>query len=50
MKRTFTAIVWREGKWFVAQCLEVDPFNPTVVRLRQGENLRLDEEMSEFEF
>lgn len=24
MKRTFTASVWREGNWFVAQCLEVD--------------------------
>jgi len=24
MKRTFTASVWQEGEWFVAQCLEVD--------------------------
>ena len=24
MKRTFSASVWREGKWYVAQCLEVD--------------------------
>ncbi len=23
-KRIFSASVWREGKWFVAQCLEVD--------------------------
>lgn len=23
-KRTFAASVWREGKWYVAQCLEVD--------------------------
>lgn len=23
-KRRFTASVWREGKWYVAQCLEVD--------------------------
>ncbi len=23
-KKKFTASVWREGKWFVAQCLEVD--------------------------
>jgi len=23
-KRKFAASVWREGKWFVAQCLEVD--------------------------
>ena len=24
IKRRFSAVVWREGKWFVAQCLEVD--------------------------
>ena len=24
MKRPFTATVWREGNWFVSQCLEVD--------------------------
>jgi predicted RNase H-like HicB family nuclease len=24
MKRPFAATVWREGKWYVAQCLEVD--------------------------
>ncbi len=24
MTRQFTASVWREGDWFVAQCLEVD--------------------------
>jgi predicted RNase H-like HicB family nuclease len=24
MKQKFTATVWREGNWFVAQCLEVD--------------------------
>lgn len=24
MKRTFTASVWREDNWFIAQCLEVD--------------------------
>lgn len=24
MKQTFTASVWQEGKWFVAQYLEVD--------------------------
>jgi predicted RNase H-like HicB family nuclease len=23
-KRKFSASVWREGRWFVAQCLEVD--------------------------
>jgi predicted RNase H-like HicB family nuclease len=24
MKQTFTASVWQEDNWFVAQCLEVD--------------------------
>lgn len=24
MKQQFTAGIWREGGWFVAQCLEVD--------------------------
>jgi len=24
MKQKFTATVWQEGDWFVAQCLEVD--------------------------
>ena len=24
MKRPFAATVWREGKWYVSQCLEVD--------------------------
>jgi len=24
MKRPFAAKVWREGKWYVSQCLEVD--------------------------
>ena len=24
MKRPFAATVWREGKWYISQCLEVD--------------------------
>ena len=24
MKRPFAASVWREGEWYVAQCLELD--------------------------
>jgi predicted RNase H-like HicB family nuclease len=24
MKRPFPATVWREGEWYVAQCLEID--------------------------
>ena len=24
MKRTFAASIWKEGEWFIAQCLDVD--------------------------
>ena len=24
MKQTFTASIWQEGDWFIAQCLEID--------------------------
>jgi predicted RNase H-like HicB family nuclease len=24
MKRTFTASLWKESNWFIAQCLEID--------------------------
>ena len=24
MKRPFTATVWRDGDWYVSQCLEID--------------------------
>lgn len=24
MKRPFSATVWREGNWYVSQCLEID--------------------------
>ncbi len=24
MTKTFTASVWQEGEWYIAQCLEVD--------------------------
>ena len=24
MRRTFTASIWQEGEWFIAQCREVD--------------------------
>jgi len=24
MKRPFSATVWKEGEWYVAQCLEID--------------------------
>ena len=28
MKRPFAATVWREGKWYVSQCLELDVASP----------------------
>jgi predicted RNase H-like HicB family nuclease len=28
MKRPFATTVWREGKWYVSQCLEVDVASP----------------------
>ena len=28
MKRPFATTVWREGDWYVAQCLEVDVASP----------------------
>ncbi|HEY6659866.1 MAG TPA: hypothetical protein VI031_01945 [Pyrinomonadaceae bacterium] len=24
MKKTFTAMVWREGDWYIAQCREIE--------------------------
>jgi predicted RNase H-like HicB family nuclease len=24
MKQTFAASIWKEGEWFIAQCLDVD--------------------------
>ncbi|NIR52294.1 type II toxin-antitoxin system HicB family antitoxin [candidate division KSB1 bacterium] len=24
MTRTFSASIWKEGKWYVAQCVEID--------------------------
>jgi predicted RNase H-like HicB family nuclease len=40
MKRTFTASVWREGDWFVAQCVEVDVASQGVTEDEALGNLR----------
>ena len=40
MKRTFTASVWREGDWYVAQCLEVDVASQGRTEEEALENLR----------
>ncbi len=40
MRRTFTSLVWQEGKWFVAQCLEVDIASQGKTEEKALENLR----------
>ena len=40
MKRPFAARVWREGKWFVSQCLEVDVASQGETEKEALENLR----------
>ena len=40
MKQRFTASVWREGEWFVAQCLEVDVASQGETEAQALENLR----------
>jgi hypothetical protein len=40
MKRAFSASVWREGGWYVAQCLEVDVASQGETEEEALENLR----------
>ncbi|MSP78868.1 MAG: type II toxin-antitoxin system HicB family antitoxin [Dehalococcoidia bacterium] len=40
MKRSLSCAVWREGKWFVAQCLEVDVASQGRTRNAALKNLR----------
>jgi predicted RNase H-like HicB family nuclease len=40
MKRTFSASVWREGEWYVAQCLEVDVASQGKTEEEALQNLR----------
>jgi len=40
MKQTFTASVWQEGKWFIAQCREVDVASQGETEEEALENLR----------
>lgn len=48
MKQTFSASVWHEGGWYVAQCLEVDVASQgeseeeALNNLREALELRLD--------
>ncbi|HJZ68334.1 MAG TPA: type II toxin-antitoxin system HicB family antitoxin [Blastocatellia bacterium] len=40
MKRRFTASVWQEGEWFVAQCMQVDVASQGVTEDEALNNLR----------
>ena len=40
MKRTFTASVWQEDEWFIAQCREVDVASQGETEEESLENLR----------
>ena len=40
MKQTFSASVWQEGDWFVAQCLEVDAASQEESVRKALDNLR----------
>jgi hypothetical protein len=40
MKRAFAASVWREGDWFVAQCLEIDVASQGVTEEEALDNLK----------
>jgi predicted RNase H-like HicB family nuclease len=40
MKRPFAATVWREGNWFVSQCLEVDVSSQGETEEEALENLK----------
>jgi predicted RNase H-like HicB family nuclease len=40
MRRTFTASLWQEGEWYVAQCREVDVASQGQTADEALENLR----------
>jgi predicted RNase H-like HicB family nuclease len=40
MKRPFSATVWREGNWFVSQCLELDVASQGQTEEEALDNLR----------
>lgn len=49
MKRPFAATVWREGNWYVSQCLELDVASQgeteeeALANLREALELQLEE-------
>ena len=40
MKRQLNAVVWQEGEWFIAQCLEVDVASQGATQEEALHNLR----------
>jgi predicted RNase H-like HicB family nuclease len=40
MRRTFTASLWQEGEWFIAQCREVDVASQGETEEEALDNLR----------
>jgi predicted RNase H-like HicB family nuclease len=40
MRQTFTASLWQEGEWFIAQCREVDVASQGETEEEALENLR----------
>jgi len=40
MIKQFTASIWQEGNWFIAQCLEVDVASQGRTRAEAMENLK----------
>ena len=40
MKRPFSATVWREGEWYVSQCLEIDVASQGATEEEALDNLR----------
>ena len=40
MKQTFSASIWQEGEWFVAQCLEIDVASQGETAQKALDNLR----------
>ena len=40
MKQSFTASVWQEGEWYIAQCIRVDVANQGATEDEALDNLR----------
>jgi predicted RNase H-like HicB family nuclease len=40
MKQRFSASIWQEGEWFIAQCVQVDVANQGATEDEALENLR----------